>query len=643
MTITTGDAKTYTSKKFEKSKRNFEESQQFRVFTHEDSYKEKAKQTNHNSNCGKKLDSSQSISDQDDYDGNALANIKEDSRENEAPSERKESLMSSGVESNIIDSGLYSKPFALSNDDSNMETMAVSSQLKLYKKPSEFTKIHLSKQKAATTDELSPNEVLDNCGSVVQKIENLLNKRLQRKNKTKYPKSLHKIGQLSSSHDFREKKSEVKSGAELTSEKKKSFRSSKLAFVDQSFTKDRPKRSRSSSASNINANNRLFQPSASHIDSFSKTLNSKRKQSISSAHQKIENSPRHWNAMTPKANDHVWKKFIKGMDLISKSSISKKSANDTRKSKGPSSSVLNTIQKQDLQTNSREGSKLNLSERNISATKRPDLTLTQQQADKRPKTLLNITPTCGQIQSSIPVLSETLGSSRSRYCASGIIKPKRISELKEETQKIINKLTSKKNKKSNQGSDECQSFDTNKFEEVSLMEGDNKDMSNSLFSANIMMLKKTAPAIPNSPKSNVISLLYSSKPVYSGFKNDLKANCVQETPSSPCSYKQSSKRTESAGRNKKILERSFQGLNTCQEDDPDLGKSSFTEFKNNRPATAFMIIPQEKLKFSTPILTKKEGADHIKKAGTPTPVKTNSKVSTWRSQWRKLTSDPKKK
>jgi hypothetical protein len=185
MTITTEDAKTFTAKKTEKSKVNFAESQLFTVFSQgERSPEGGAGFPEYGPKQGTKLDLSTSdLNDSLDavHERGRLSNIREDSREYEDRSERKESLTDSGVDPSVLENGLYSRPFLISNNNSGpIECLEVPPTVNMQKKrQTPKQEVHASKN--TTLLRHSTEKTFDNSNNVIQKIESILNRR-QKKN-----------------------------------------------------------------------------------------------------------------------------------------------------------------------------------------------------------------------------------------------------------------------------------------------------------------------------------------------------------------------------------------------------------------------------------------------------------------------------
>lgn len=183
MTITTDDAKTYTSKKVEKSKRNVAERKQYKLFSEDPDFQFQFDGYGFDADRkDPKVASSVSISDlgEHEYESDILAKIKEDSREYEMISERKQSCLDSGIDSNMLENGIYSRPFIISSNESLFEKPLAYRPTKLEK--TKKRRQEISASAISSMRERSTEEVLENSNKVVQKIENILNKREQMKN-----------------------------------------------------------------------------------------------------------------------------------------------------------------------------------------------------------------------------------------------------------------------------------------------------------------------------------------------------------------------------------------------------------------------------------------------------------------------------
>lgn len=174
MTITTEDDKTYTAKTLEKTRKNVAEKTQFKMFqTEEEEFQFGGPGTKN-----QKEERRVSVSDQEEEcDPETLANIKEDSREYEIASERKTSGVSASMAGNIAETGLYSKPFLISSSESLEVKPPSTKPIKLSKGAKRKQEISASEM-STKTENPAHECALESSSKVVKKIDNILNKRM---------------------------------------------------------------------------------------------------------------------------------------------------------------------------------------------------------------------------------------------------------------------------------------------------------------------------------------------------------------------------------------------------------------------------------------------------------------------------------
>lgn len=489
MTITTEDSKTYTAKKTEKSKTNVAETQQFTIFSNPN-FNFKDSEPEFFQKREPKLDTSVSeLNDsKENEDKEGLSNIKEDSREYEGRSERKASLVDSGIDPSVVENCIYSRPYVLSQGHSEViEHLDISQPLNMPKK-SEKNKSHLNANRGSSLPKKSPEQFLETSNTVIQKIENILNRRQQ-----KNEKLLQKISQppkLKYTPELTKPRESVK-GATIS-----------LSQVDQEQSKVKPPnkisaQKRSGSATILSLNGSLYgglpkegiqtfeaekkdkKHKAPDSTSYTKSRLSINLSKLSMKSSVTGASPNVGKEKKPNRNQPTY-------SINSKTSMTDPFCDTLFKRKPATMTSLSKVNIEDEKNVSNsviKGCEKTFSRRKELKTSKRNTARTSKHSDSAMNKI-----DISSLVSPISRLTEALVSETPRTVGSKL-KPKRLVELKEETQLIISRLMNKKKGTMlTAGDKESISVKASSFADDIKVPEFEKEMSTSLFSANLLMM-----------------------------------------------------------------------------------------------------------------------------------------------------------
>ena len=523
MTITTEDSKTYTSKKLEKSKKNIDESQQFTVFSN--SHFPGNFYSTYGGKPEKKLDSSNSNEDEssvEEHEQGRLSNIKEDSREYEERSDRKPSLADSGIDPSVLENGIYSRPFLVSRTNSGMvDYLKPTNAVNMQKKPEDM-KPELSASRGSSVPHHSTDKLFENSNSVIQKIENILNKRQAKKTE----KALQKITQSPQIKQFTDvifqsQEGPVDHGPFPSQQKAATSIHDLVELSPRRNVQHLGSEKRSGSATTLCFNNSIYKSSPKQTEKVVGVKRTTQKRddsfdvnrlSLASAFKKPGVHPK---VSSPKSSPYKGKRVKRASNLSST-----QHSHQTDQPKGGTASHQKLLTAHSLVHN------LNLSGKNFSFSKvkgEKDLSTISKSGKHIPQKLTKPSSIRNSKVSSLQgskidkLLSQAtkgLGdssfveTSRTSY-TSNKLKPKRIEELREETQLIISRLMNKKKPVTtiNLDKEEQSCPERTHCDIISLPELD-KEMSTCLFSNNLMKMgeiKAKAEASVNLDHDNLYS------------------------------------------------------------------------------------------------------------------------------------------